>query len=327
MTRCRVRGGTRPKCPEPIGRRRIAGAAAGDILLALTATEQEERDAPLTECCRCRRSGPDRVAGGRADRRHYDGVDQRTSGRERGAGAEVRPVGGQGAGPPRDVQEPPARRHHPAVVQRLQQLRGDGRRDDAGVGLRLPADGRRADLRRADQPRRVRTVPFCNQGGVPPGVERRTSPNLREVTSKAAIIQALKESVAYCDAILAAASEAWLQEAKGLGGSSSGLIEGMRAHAFMYNNVTWRRTTAPSRPTCACRAWCLRRQPRIRRRRRAEGRRASQPRHREPPRTEHSNPSTANRRLKPACLPARGPRTAAVSSTGSRVPRGCPTPS
>ena len=79
---------------------------------------------------------------------------------------------------------------------------------------------------------------FCNQGGVPPGVERRTSPNLREVTSKAAIIQALKESVAYCDAILAAASEAWLQEAaKGLGGSSSGLIEGMRAHAFMYNNV------------------------------------------------------------------------------------------
>jgi hypothetical protein len=79
---------------------------------------------------------------------------------------------------------------------------------------------------------------FCNQGGVPPGVERRTSPNLREVTSKAAIIQALKASVAYCDSVLAAASEAWLQEtAKGLGGSSSGLIEGMRAHAFMYNNV------------------------------------------------------------------------------------------
>ncbi len=79
---------------------------------------------------------------------------------------------------------------------------------------------------------------FCNQAGLPPGVERRSSPNLREVTSKAAIIQALKESVAYCDSILAAASEAWLSEtAKGLGGSSSGLIEGMRAHSFMYNNV------------------------------------------------------------------------------------------
>jgi hypothetical protein len=79
---------------------------------------------------------------------------------------------------------------------------------------------------------------FCNQGGVPPGATRKTSPNLREVTSKAAIIQALKDSVAYCDGILAAASEAWLQEtAKGLGGSSSGLIEGMRAHAFLYNNV------------------------------------------------------------------------------------------
>ena len=49
---------------------------------------------------------------------------------------------------------------------------------------------------------------------------------------------ALTDSVSYCDSVLAAASEAWLSETgKGLGGSSSGLIEGMRAHAFMYNNV------------------------------------------------------------------------------------------
>ena len=79
---------------------------------------------------------------------------------------------------------------------------------------------------------------FCNQAGVPPGVERKAPPGLREVTSKAAIIQALKDSVSYCDSLLAAASETWLSEiGKGLGGSSSGRIEGMRAHAFMYHNV------------------------------------------------------------------------------------------
>jgi hypothetical protein len=79
---------------------------------------------------------------------------------------------------------------------------------------------------------------FCNQAGLPPGVERRTAPSLRQVTAKADIITALDESVAYCDRVLAAASEAWLMEtAPRLGGTSSGLIEGIRAHAFMYNNV------------------------------------------------------------------------------------------
>jgi len=79
---------------------------------------------------------------------------------------------------------------------------------------------------------------FCNQAGVPPGVERKTPPALRQVTAKADIIKALDESVAYCDRVLAAASEAWLMEiAPRLGGASSGLIEGIRAHAFMYNNV------------------------------------------------------------------------------------------
>ena len=79
---------------------------------------------------------------------------------------------------------------------------------------------------------------FCNQAGMPPGVERKTPPALRQVTAKADIIKALDESVAYCDRVLAAASEAWLMEtAPRLGGTSSGLIEGIRAHAFMYNNV------------------------------------------------------------------------------------------
>ena len=79
---------------------------------------------------------------------------------------------------------------------------------------------------------------FCNQAGLPPGIQKQTAPNLTAVTSKPAIVAALKESIAYCDRVLAAASEAWLMEvAPGLGGSSSGLIQGMRAHAFIYNAV------------------------------------------------------------------------------------------
>ena len=79
---------------------------------------------------------------------------------------------------------------------------------------------------------------FCHQAGVPPGVERQAPPNLRTLTAKAEIVNALKDSVAYCDRVLAAASDGWLNEiAPRVGGSSSGLIEGIRAHAFMYNNV------------------------------------------------------------------------------------------
>jgi hypothetical protein len=79
---------------------------------------------------------------------------------------------------------------------------------------------------------------FCNQAGLPPGIQKQAAPNLATVTSKPAIVAALKESIAYCDRVLAAASEAWLMEiAPGLGGSSSGLIRGMRAHAFIYNAV------------------------------------------------------------------------------------------
>ena len=79
---------------------------------------------------------------------------------------------------------------------------------------------------------------FCNQAGVPPGIERRPPPSLRQVTAKADVVKALDDSVAYCDNVLKAASEAWLMEiAPKLGGTTSGLIEGIRAHAFMYNNV------------------------------------------------------------------------------------------
>jgi hypothetical protein len=79
---------------------------------------------------------------------------------------------------------------------------------------------------------------FCNQAGLPPGVVRKASPNIAQLTAKADIVRALRESISYCNSVLAAATDAWLMEiAPRVGGSSSGLIEGMRAHAFMYNNV------------------------------------------------------------------------------------------
>jgi hypothetical protein len=79
---------------------------------------------------------------------------------------------------------------------------------------------------------------FCNQAGLPSGVQKQTAPSLAAITQKPAIVAALEQSIAYCDRVLAAASEAWLMEtAPGLGGSSSGLISGIRAHSFIYNAV------------------------------------------------------------------------------------------
>ena len=79
---------------------------------------------------------------------------------------------------------------------------------------------------------------FCNQAGLPPGVARQGAPRLAQVTAKADIVKALKESVAYCNSVIAGATEAWLLEtAPAVGGSSSGLIEAARAHALLYNNA------------------------------------------------------------------------------------------
>jgi hypothetical protein len=79
---------------------------------------------------------------------------------------------------------------------------------------------------------------FCNQAGMPPGVARQSAPRQAELTTKAAIVKALDDSIAYCNAVLLGATEAWLMEiAPRVGGSSSGMIEGIRAHAFLYNNV------------------------------------------------------------------------------------------
>ncbi|HKT79800.1 MAG TPA: DinB family protein, partial [Vicinamibacterales bacterium] len=79
---------------------------------------------------------------------------------------------------------------------------------------------------------------FCNQAGLPPGVERKSAPPLAGLTTKAQIVKALDDSIAYCSAVLMAASEAWLMEVvPRVGGQSSGLVEGIRAHAFLYNNV------------------------------------------------------------------------------------------
>jgi uncharacterized damage-inducible protein DinB len=78
---------------------------------------------------------------------------------------------------------------------------------------------------------------FCNQTGLPPGVERQTFPRPAP-TTKAAIIEAMKQSTAYCDRVLAAAPEAWLMEVvPKVGGPSSGQIQGSRAHIFIYNIV------------------------------------------------------------------------------------------
>ena len=79
---------------------------------------------------------------------------------------------------------------------------------------------------------------FCNQSGVPPGFERRAAPSVRELTTKAAIVKALEDSIVYCSNLLAAASEAWLMEiVPNLGGPGSGQITGMRAYAFIYNAI------------------------------------------------------------------------------------------
>jgi hypothetical protein len=79
---------------------------------------------------------------------------------------------------------------------------------------------------------------FCNQAGVPPGFERRNAPSLQTVTTKAAIVKALEDSVAYCSSVIAAASEAWLLEpAPNLGGAGSGRITGARAYALIYAGI------------------------------------------------------------------------------------------
>ena len=79
---------------------------------------------------------------------------------------------------------------------------------------------------------------FCNQAGVPPGVQKLTAPDAKTLTTKPAIVAALRESIVYCDRVLAAATESWLMEsAPGLGGSSSGLIQAIRAHSLIYNAV------------------------------------------------------------------------------------------
>jgi hypothetical protein len=79
---------------------------------------------------------------------------------------------------------------------------------------------------------------FCHQAGVPPGVQKKTAPNLLTLKAKADIVKALRDSITYCNTILAAATEPWLMETMPeLGGSSSGLVPAIRAHAFMYGNV------------------------------------------------------------------------------------------
>ena len=107
---------------------------------------------------------------------------------------------------------------------------------ESGYGFRPTADVRTF----ADQINHATAThySFCNQTGLPPGVDKRTAPSLGTVKTKAAIVAALRESIAYCDRILAAAPESWLMEiVPAVGGPSSGQIRGMRAHIFIYNTV------------------------------------------------------------------------------------------
>src|SRR5262245_11303661 len=68
---------------------------------------------------------------------------------------------------------------------------------------------------------------FCNQVGLPPGVQRQAAPNVDQLKTKAQIVKGLDDSIAYCNAVLLAATESWLMEiAPRVGGSSSGLVEG-----------------------------------------------------------------------------------------------------
>ena len=80
---------------------------------------------------------------------------------------------------------------------------------------------------------------FCNQTGLPPGIQKQTAPSPDTfMASKPPIVLAFKESTAYCDRILAAAAESWLMEVvPAVGGPSSGQIRGIRAHIFIYNIV------------------------------------------------------------------------------------------
>ena len=79
---------------------------------------------------------------------------------------------------------------------------------------------------------------FCNQAGLPPGVQKQAAPPATTLKSKPDIVTALKASIAYCDRVMAAASEAWLmEEMPALGGSSSGLVRAPRAYALIYNAV------------------------------------------------------------------------------------------
>jgi hypothetical protein len=79
---------------------------------------------------------------------------------------------------------------------------------------------------------------FCNQAGLPAGVQKQAAPPAGTLKSKRDIVGALKASLAYCDRVMAAATEAWLmEEMPALGGSSSGLVRAPRAHALIYNAV------------------------------------------------------------------------------------------
>lgn len=79
---------------------------------------------------------------------------------------------------------------------------------------------------------------FCNQAGAPPGFTLQRSPRMADVKTKAQIVKALEDSATYCNSVIKASTEAWLmEEVPEIGGATSGKVFGMRAFAFMYNNV------------------------------------------------------------------------------------------
>ena len=79
---------------------------------------------------------------------------------------------------------------------------------------------------------------FCNQAGLPPEVQKKAAQGLVASRRRPAIIAALKESIDYCDRVLAAA----LGVAHGIGAGfgrarRAVLFPAIRAHALIYGTV------------------------------------------------------------------------------------------
>ena len=177
---------------------------------------------------------------------------------ESGAGAEVRPVGRDGAGAASDLQGSAPRRDRAEVLRRLRQLPDHRRADDARVGLRLPANAGRPYIRRANQPCDRRELFILQPGG---RAARVRAPERTESAGRDLEISDRQEPRGFGWRTVRACSRR--RARRGFSSRRQTLVEPAAAEspahaptrsstrAFMAP-----KTTAPSRPTFACRASC-----------------------------------------------------------------------